>query len=184
MLQMNQIYNMDCKPKREMSEEHKKNLSDSLKKAHAEKRHKGAFKQGHEILGFQGKQHTEEWKKQQSSILKENNPMHDENVVIKRSATIIENGIFAGSNNSNWRGGRPKYRGADWRKQRAKALERDKYICQKCGVNQENIKRELTVHHILPYHDGGTNELTNLITVCMSCHFSMEPRRKKVRDDA
>jgi hypothetical protein len=166
-----------------MTEEHKRKLSEALKKAYADGRHSGgAFHKGHKINGFAGKRHTEEWKNKQSEALKNSNPMHKEETVNKRRETLIANGTFAGEKSNNWRGGRPKYRGADWGKQRKLALERDGQACQVCGLKQSDAKKELTVHHIKPYHEGGTNELSNLITVCMSCHFSLEPRRKKDSD--
>ena len=165
------------------TEEHKRKKAESLKKAHEEGRHAGGFKKGHEINGFKGKAHTDEWKKAQAERMKTNNPMEDKEVVKKVSETKIEKGVQAGENNNNWRGGRPKYRGADWQKQRRLALKRDNHTCQKCGVKQEDLRCELTVHHKTPYHDGGTNELDNLITLCISCHFSVEPRLKKENGD-
>jgi|ERR1035437_3141358 predicted HNH restriction endonuclease len=57
------------------------------------------------------------------------------------------------------------------------ALERDGWICQLCGMtNEEHInkwKRQITVHHI----DGNgrytfykNNLLENMVTLCLSCH--------------
>jgi len=165
------------------TEQHKQRISDALKKAYAENRHTGgAFVKGHKILGFKGKKHSNEWKKNQSIRIKNNNPMHNINTAQKLSRTLIDKGTNAGENNNNWKGGRTKYRGANWHKQRKKALERDNYKCQVCGVLQEDMNRELTIHHIIPYHEGGTNDLENLITVCMSCHFTIEPRGHKRLD--
>ena len=161
------------------TEEHKRKRAEGLRKAYNEGRHTGGFKKGHKINGFKGKTHTEDWKKTQSERMKKNNPMKDTETVNKRSNTILANNTFAGENNNNWNGGRPKYRGADWQKQRKLALKRDNYTCQKCGIKQEDLRCELTVHHKKPYHDGGTNELSNLITLCISCHCSVEPRLKK-----
>lgn len=42
---------------------------------------------------------------------------------------------------------------------------RDNFICQKCG--EVNC---LEVHHILPLVYGGSNDPTNLITLCKNCH--------------
>lgn len=87
-----------------------------------------------------------------------------------------------GENNGNWKGeDRLDYensRGKGWFTQRKKALKRDNYICQECGVTQEKhieyYGRELTVHHKIPYRffngDIKANKLDNLITLCVSCH--------------
>lgn len=48
---------------------------------------------------------------------------------------------------------------------RAKVLWRDKYTCQKC-----NSKENLNTHHIIMRSKGGTNTISNLITLCESCH--------------
>lgn len=66
--------------------------------------------------------------------------------------------------------------GANWWKQRGKALKRDDYKCTKCGS-----KRGLQVHHIrkialfynrnkgeLDYESA--NHLSNLTTLCSRCH--------------
>jgi 5-methylcytosine-specific restriction endonuclease McrA len=46
-------------------------------------------------------------------------------------------------------------------------LERDDFRCQHCGV-----RRFLTVDHILPVGLGGTNDPSNLQTLCNSCNCS------------
>jgi len=54
---------------------------------------------------------------------------------------------------------------ADWATLRLAALERDSYRCTQCGDTHQ-----LHVHHILPRHRHGTNQLDNLQTLCKSCH--------------
>lgn len=44
-------------------------------------------------------------------------------------------------------------------------LIRDNHTCQDCGS-----QKDLEVHHILPISQGGKNELSNLKTVCSTCH--------------
>lgn len=44
-------------------------------------------------------------------------------------------------------------------------LERDNHTCQKCGS-----KGYLEVNHIIPKSKGGTNDMSNLITLCDLCH--------------
>jgi 5-methylcytosine-specific restriction endonuclease McrA len=54
-------------------------------------------------------------------------------------------------------------------------LERDSYVCKKCGV----IGVKLVVHHILPLCKGGDNSMSNLITICEKCHGN---EHKKLMD--
>lgn len=92
-------------------------------------------------------------------------------------------GIFAGKNNPAWRGGIScRYRGENWDEQREKALERDKYICQRCGLIEREIELRnplaLEVHHIKPYCLFSdyieANHLENLRTLCRVCHMIEE----------
>ena len=51
-------------------------------------------------------------------------------------------------------------------------LKRDRNACQKCGrafKNREHLEF-LQVHHVKAVPDGGTDDMSNLITLCMSCH--------------
>lgn len=75
-----------------------------------------------------------------------------------------------GSRNHRWRGGKVDYRGPDWKPQREKALQRDKYTCQYCG-KQDGI---LEVHHKVPFRVSHNNQLKNLITLCQQCHHEAE----------
>lgn len=73
--------------------------------------------------------------------------------------------------------------GKDWDKVREKALQRDSYQCQTCGLTNKEHKEDdslwppnggLHVHHIekiRPYdnpEDG--NKMDNLLTQCAECH--------------
>lgn len=78
-----------------------------------------------------------------------------------------------GENSPHWRGGHDSYRGENWMHQRQLAWKRDKGICQHCG--KKSKKRKHDVHHIRPFrlYNGdyvAANELTNLITLCQTCH--------------
>lgn len=87
-----------------------------------------------------------------------------------------------GANNPSWLDGRSYdkrcYRGDDWEKQRLACYRRDRFACQKCGVrcisrkmlNKENGHLLIQCHHVVDYKDGGTNELSNLVTFCARCH--------------
>ena len=69
-------------------------------------------------------------------------------------------------------------RGEEWRSTREQVLERDGYECQFCGVteeaHQERHDRGLAAHHIIPESDGGSDDPENLLTVCQSCHRTLE----------
>jgi 5-methylcytosine-specific restriction endonuclease McrA len=94
-------------------------------------------------------------------------------------------GLFRGEKGPNWKGGKVKYYGPNWRHQRTKARERDGYKCRHCGVSQKSLGRRLDVHHIKPFRSFGyifgqndnykiANELSNLISLCPNCHKAVE----------
>jgi len=70
---------------------------------------------------------------------------------------------------------------------REKALERDNWTCQNCGMNNEQhiliFGRQITVDHI----DGKgrnskekNNDLSNLMTLCLRCHGRKDKLRGKI----
>jgi len=54
----------------------------------------------------------------------------------------------------------------DWQQKRGAVLSRDDHTCQGCGSATD----ELHIHHICPLGAGGSNALSNLITLCDECH--------------
>lgn len=50
---------------------------------------------------------------------------------------------------------------------RTKIMNRDSNTCLRCDSENED---ELEVHHILPINQGGTNDDSNLATLCSDCH--------------
>jgi len=74
-------------------------------------------------------------------------------------------------------------RGAEWEEARQTALSRDDHECQFCGItnhqHQQDHDQELHIHHIIPRSEGGTNHPDNLISVCRSCHRTMEGTQAK-----
>lgn len=48
---------------------------------------------------------------------------------------------------------------------RTLVLERDGYKCIKCGNT-----RHLEIHHLIERNKGGTDDISNLITLCPTCH--------------
>lgn len=92
---------------------------------------------------------------------------------------------FTGDARYNWRGGGVYYYGPNWPKQSEKTRERDNHRCCYCGITQKKARRKLDVHHIKPLQDFNyipdenenykqANTLTNLITLCQSCHMKAE----------
>ncbi|MBV6626074.1 MAG: HNH endonuclease [Rivularia sp. (in: Bacteria)] len=47
-------------------------------------------------------------------------------------------------------------------------LHRDKKKCVFCGRNSKQI--QLEVDHIVPFSKGGSNDLSNLQTLCIDCN--------------
>ena len=61
-----------------------------------------------------------------------------------------------------------------WKAQSDAARKRDSHTCQHCGITRQEYGRTLDVHHIRRFHDFASaaeaNVLSNLITLCRSCH--------------
>lgn len=51
-----------------------------------------------------------------------------------------------------------------------KVLKRDHYTCQRCGRRGSDAGVELEVDHKVPRARGGTNDMTNLWTLCKRCN--------------
>ena len=93
--------------------------------------------------------------------------------------------IQVGENHRLWRGGRQHYYGPNWHYVRRKVRERDNHTCCHCGTKHKIGERSFAVHHIQPFRDFGyvpgknenykqANKLTNLITLCATCHMKVE----------
>ncbi len=92
---------------------------------------------------------------------------------------------LSGENNYNWKGGRIEYYGPNWYRQRRKARKRDGFTCHHCGKSEQENERALDVHHIQPFRTFNyvtgendnykeANKLSNLISLCRSCHIREE----------
>jgi 5-methylcytosine-specific restriction endonuclease McrA len=57
--------------------------------------------------------------------------------------------------------------GADWAYVREKVMQRDGYKCVVCGNSNKLL---LQVNHITPKAYGGTENMENLVTMCVFCH--------------
>lgn len=99
---------------------------------------------------------------------------------------------FTGEKHPNWQGGKNQYRGENWKHQRFLAKKRDNYICQCCGITQRQAVKKygsgLEVHHKIPYVFFGddyfaANDLSNLVSLCRSCHQKTEWKYRKEHED-
>lgn len=70
----------------------------------------------------------------------------------------------------------PNDYGKDWPRLRDQVRERDKFICQVCGLPENG--RQHDVHHRQPFRNftsvGEANRMTNLVTLCPACHRKAE----------
>lgn len=77
----------------------------------------------------------------------------------------------------------PFYKSVAWKRLRAKVLSRDNQTCQDCGYTVEvpaprGVKK-LAVHHVVDRNEGGTDDPTNLITLCQACHIEAHRASKR-----
>jgi DNA-directed RNA polymerase subunit RPC12/RpoP len=78
-----------------------------------------------------------------------------------------------------WKGGQSSKRGKNWTRQRRLAFNRDGGTCQYCGYKTAKGMRKNAVHHIKPFREFNgdylaANDLSNLITLCHTCHPKAE----------
>ncbi|MBI2046111.1 MAG: HNH endonuclease [Parcubacteria group bacterium] len=59
----------------------------------------------------------------------------------------------------------------NWDGLRKAVYRRDRWQCQKCGIKNT----QLHAHHQTPLSIGGSNDTSNLITLCKNCHIDSHP---------
>lgn len=63
--------------------------------------------------------------------------------------------------------------------------QRDNYQCKSCGKSQQETT--LNIDHIIPLALGGSNDLSNLQTLCVTCNSKkkhyLDPRFKRYFSD-
>jgi hypothetical protein len=62
----------------------------------------------------------------------------------------------------------------DWENRREAVWERQNYQCARCGVYKGDVPTA-EVHHLVHLQQGGSNELSNLVGLCLHCHALMHP---------
>ena len=69
--------------------------------------------------------------------------------------------------------------GAAWEKLRAEVLKRDEGLCQPCLFGQMRPTPATEVDHIVPKAQGGTDDPSNLQSICTSCHRAKTSRESR-----
>jgi predicted HNH restriction endonuclease len=92
---------------------------------------------------------------------------------------IIETQFKKGYKPWNYIDGRSKFLttaryGDDWENIRKLIYLRDKFTCQECGITMNETKKAHHIHHKIPFLISFDNSLSNLITLCPSCHRKIE----------
>ena len=99
-------------------------------------------------------------------------------------------GSQPGELHHRWEGGVDEYYGDNWMRRRRKALRRDGFECQRCGITRTDHRDRngigLDVHHQTPIRTfqspTDANTLDNLVTLCRSCHNTVEPPNTNIND--
>lgn len=93
---------------------------------------------------------------------------------IKQKSTGPKSASWKGGTSSLYRG----YHGQEWQKIAEKARKRDKHQCQRCLKTQADLSSTLHVHHRVPAANftdrKAANRMSNLVTLCASCHCAVE----------
>jgi len=84
-------------------------------------------------------------------------------------------------NNPKWQGGiSEEYKkdktSKEWKEKRLEVYTRDNFTCQSCGKTET----KLDAHHIIPWRISYDDSISNLISLCPSCHKTIEEQWKNV----
>lgn len=90
---------------------------------------------------------------------------------------------MVGSKNPQWTGGKLNYYGENWIQQNQRARQRDHFTCQRCGITESQLGKNLDVHHVKPFklcaNHKEANRLENLISLCPPCHRRAENKFRR-----
>lgn len=91
----------------------------------------------------------------------------------------------------NWQGGKTSLLGQqintwEWRKRRNECYQRDNWTCLDCetmcvNTTKKDKSRVIQCHHLVARRDGGSDELSNLVTLCARCHGLREAAVRAAR---
>lgn len=96
--------------------------------------------------------------------LKEKSCVLDEAVVALKKGKYQSQREYWAWHDSLYLGGSSK--SPEWQERSREAKTRDGWKCILCGTDDD----ELHADHIIPLSKGGTNEMSNLQTLCVTCH--------------
>jgi 5-methylcytosine-specific restriction enzyme A len=68
--------------------------------------------------------------------------------------------------------------GRPWRRLREQILERDAHLCQRCR-RKGQFTEAVAVDHVIPVAADGTNDPSNLESICDPCHIAKGLEDKK-----
>jgi len=124
-----------------------------------------------------GKKHSNETRKKISRANKGKTTWSKGKILPKETRIKMSNSHM-GEKNHNWKGGRSPYP-SNWTKfLRESIAKRDNYICQECGIHQDELigrNKKLDCHHI-DYNKENLDP-RNLISLCRDCHLKTNHNR-------
>ena len=68
-------------------------------------------------------------------------------------------------------------------RKRRRVFAKANYCCHLCGIHDPTYGERLVAHHIVPVDVGGHGGMSNLVTLCRSCHFYIHELSKRWIDD-
>jgi len=68
----------------------------------------------------------------------------------------------------------------EWISMKVFLLIQQKNKCARC--RKKLTVDTITIHHIIPRSEGGTNDIKNIIGLCINCHNLVEPKKLKRED--
>lgn len=68
--------------------------------------------------------------------------------------------------------------GKDWNEQKIRVLARDNFTCQGCHRAFDLDYDLIDPHHIVKKSDGGSDDLSNLVSLHRNCHSKFHPEKQ------
>lgn len=160
--------------RKKLSNEHKNKISEALKgKHHSEETKRKIREASKGNTNSKGIKRSEEHKRKISEANRGNiyNKGKKHSYITKKKMSEARKGMFIGENHWNWKGGISfEIYPQGWDELLKDSIrQRDGYVCQICGIHQDELVRKLDVHHI-DYNKDNLDP-KNLISLCKSCHM-------------